>query len=301
MTSVKPKIAIIVFPLGKFSTEILAKFLTVLSPSSETIYVVSGNVPENRFNHKNVKFLKLAVNSALYSKSIWKRIAIHILDQLRLILVYKKIIKQTDMLILPISFNVHMLPLFFGKLMRKKIVVCSTGSSARSSLYLHKKTNLISKLNQVVEKVGYTLSDKVMIESSNVIKFNNLYPFEKKIVNGALYVDTQNFKLEKLSSQRTNTVAFVGRLTAEKGILEFAQAIPLVSAQNLDISFLIVGVGDLYETVSKQLAGYKNVKFTGGFRSSIFLKFLIQQKSWLFPLSLRGCLTCCWRLCLVVQ
>jgi glycosyltransferase involved in cell wall biosynthesis len=61
-------------------------------------------------------------------------------------------------------------------------------------------------------------------------------------------------------------VGYVGRLTAEKGVLELADAIPLVLARRSDVRFVIVGDGPLKDEMIQRLqqAGcMSSVDFTG--------------------------------------
>jgi glycosyltransferase involved in cell wall biosynthesis len=74
---------------------------------------------------------------------------------------------------------------------------------------------------------------------------------------GARYVDTNCFLIRKKSSERANLVGYVGRMSAEKGILNLLQAIPRVLEKHKDVEFVIVGDGPLFNTADKALSKIK--------------------------------------------
>jgi glycosyltransferase involved in cell wall biosynthesis len=74
-------------------------------------------------------------------------------------------------------------------------------------------------------------------------------------MDGALFLDQSGtFKVYSEYSARQNCVGLVGRLFDEKGIREFIQAIPGILHWNKNVSFMIIGTGNLDQEVEKLLS-----------------------------------------------
>jgi glycosyltransferase involved in cell wall biosynthesis len=67
-------------------------------------------------------------------------------------------------------------------------------------------------------------------------------------------VDLDHFKIEKPIQERNKVVAFVGRLIAEKGIMNFVYSIPAIVGRDSDINMLIIGDGPLLHEIEQYLA-----------------------------------------------
>lgn len=253
------------FPLVYSGKDILTKFLQVLAPSSEILYVITGNYPANRLSTENVKFLRMSTYQALFSESIWKRIAIHIIDQIRLTHRFMNISREVDVAMFPHSFSTYLIQLLIAKIMRKKVIVCATGSATKSSLYLYGRYRLMPKFWQIFEQIGYKIADRIVTESLSVVSFHRLEKYQKKIfANGGLFVDTKTFKFNESRKDRKNRMAYIGRLTAEKGIMQLIKAIPLIISKAPNMNILIAG-GQQCEIPHSQLdhTYTKNVQFIG--------------------------------------
>jgi glycosyltransferase involved in cell wall biosynthesis len=64
-------------------------------------------------------------------------------------------------------------------------------------------------------------------------------------------------KKNKWLSERVNVVGFVGRMTREKGTIDFVRAIPLAADQVSDLKFSIVGSGPLSDWANEQCTPLK--------------------------------------------
>jgi glycosyltransferase involved in cell wall biosynthesis len=71
---------------------------------------------------------------------------------------------------------------------------------------------------------------------------------------GARFIDTSRYVPQKRLSERKNVVGFIGRLTREKGTVDFVRAIPAIARENVDVAFFIGGAGELAEWVVDECA-----------------------------------------------
>lgn len=271
-----PNVCMIVYPLGRFSTAILSKFLRVIAPSCQSLYIITENYPIDKLSVDNINVISLSKHPALDSFNPYKRIAIHIVDQFRIIFHLMRISKNIDILLLPLDFSMFLLPMLFIKCLRKKIIVCATGSSAKSSVYLYRRGKDIAFFFNLLERIGFSMSNKIVAESPFVSKFLDLNKYASKLfLDGALFVDTLKYNYNKSRRHRKNKIAFVGRFTGEKGIINFLDAIPIILSKKSEIKFLIAGMGPLYRVIEKTLREYKNnVKYIGWVSQDAMPNFL---------------------------
>jgi glycosyltransferase involved in cell wall biosynthesis len=95
------------------------------------------------------------------------------------------------------------------------------------------------------------IADKIVLYSPNLIKEWNVQQYSDKIlIAHEHFVDTDTFILTVPLSDRPLTIGFIGRLSEEKGILNFVQALPEVLNTRRDLDVLIGGHGPLEETIA---------------------------------------------------
>ena len=93
----------------------------------------------------------------------------------------------------------------------------------------------------------------IVVESLSVMEQGDLWAYKDKIRIGNLYVDTDKFYESTPYQGRDKQIGYIGRLSKEKGILEFLSAAMLLL--NKDFKFTIVGDGPLRTEVENQLKG----------------------------------------------
>ena len=97
----------------------------------------------------------------------------------------------------------------------------------------------------ILSNINFIFSDIIIIESENVIKDWGIYRYKNKIFQGSMYVDLI-FSNKKSIFERKKIVGFIGRLSEEKGVLKFVEAIPnILKSDNQNLKFLIAGNGKL--------------------------------------------------------
>ncbi len=149
------------------------------------------------------------------------------------------------------------LPLLLAKIARKKTVFVLAGLESKEiKLKLNNRLAkcVFPKTYEVIEKICLGLVDRVAVESDSVLHFHGMDKYSPKaMVFGASYIDTSIFKAETLLGDRKDVIGYVGRLSLEKGIMEFIQAIPIVLDSYNNVKFLIVGDGPLKNDVECEI------------------------------------------------
>jgi glycosyltransferase involved in cell wall biosynthesis len=158
--------------------------------------------------------------------------------------------------------GVLLLPLLFLRLLGKKIIYVTTGTVSQSwqplttsgleriYTYIHKRVDLFS----------FSLVDKIVVYSEYLKNEDILNKHRNKIVVAhEHFIDFNKFKTIIPLEERNKTVGYIGRLSQEKGIINFIEAIPLVLQKNDNVRFIVGGEGQLREKVEKYISREKKL------------------------------------------
>ena len=158
-------------------------------------------------------------------------------------------------------------------LLKKKSVLVITGSGSQTATYRKSLYSLFSDVAAFffkrVERINYTLVDSIVVYSDHMIDNLGLNRYKSKIsVVPRHYIDFQNFKKTRPFEGRDNIIGYIGRLSEEKGVLNFVAAIQLLFEKNLnsDLKILIGGNGPLLPSIEHMLMGRhanRNVTIVG--------------------------------------
>jgi len=168
-----------------------------------------------------------------------------------------KLSKKIDAVIFYVGGANLFLPVLTAKILRKKVITLAIGQGvSNKEVSINKlRWNAFSTMRKIVERAIFSLSDRIGIamESKNLMRFFDLEKYRTKIITmGSFYLDI-NFKIKKNLNERDNIIGYVGRLSEEKGVLEFARAIPLILSKKKDMRVLIVGGGRLKQDMKNIL------------------------------------------------
>lgn len=224
------------------SKAFLKKFTNIIGEIGNNIFVVSADEPSH---YDNLEWFELRLK---HKKSPFDRIFSFLFTQIRLIKILISHSKTYDIsVILPTSFFI---PLLILRMFNKKVI-----------LYVDGKPN--SKLLTFFCHIGFVFANLLVVESTNVINEWNIHKYTKKISLCPQYVDETNFKNENDIKTRCDIVGYVGGLTENKGVKEFLQAISILNSKQVNINYVIGGVGVLEEMVNNCCNIYDNVEFKG--------------------------------------
>ncbi|KAF5426133.1 Glycosyltransferase involved in cell wall bisynthesis, partial [Candidatus Methanomarinus sp.] len=256
----KPNIVVVTGPFQDVAgVAILSNFIDILEPLSSELYVITGKFSD-RLN-KRIHIIK--IKSDEKRELAFIRAIKYIFKQVRTTYNLIKISKNVDTIIFFIGTRIDVLPSLTAKLLGKKTVSIATGSS--SNIAESDNVSLFGigrffypRIFRILERVNYSLSDQIIIdsnvESENLIRQFGLAKYRDKIFfGGVLPVDVNFFRINIKLEDRRNVIGYVGRLSQEKGVLNFVKAIPLILKERNDLEFIICGGGGLFEEIKAEL------------------------------------------------
>src|SRR2546426_7046352 len=212
--------------------------------ASETVEVISSSPPAS-------SPFRLLASKALESAQITAKVA--------------GLSRQTNVVIFFLGARVHPFAVFAARLKGMKTIVVSTGSSSRTILKLYGARfnthwgQLLSRLAGVLERLSFLTASVIGVESRTVTKFLGLENLESRVaVVGAIFVDERIFSPEKRPSQRPLRFGYIGRLSPEKGVLNFADALDLILPGLPEYRVTIGGAGPLEAQIRRQLKPHGN-------------------------------------------
>lgn len=211
------------------SEAFLNKFIKIMSDLNKEVYVISGDKPPL---YDNVIWKKPIVYK---NNSLIKRLISFLRLQIQIIsLLWDLRGKFDSAILLPTSY---LLPISFLKIMRKRICLFVDGKPSKPLI--------------ILSKINFILTDVIIVESESVINEWGLNKHKTKIFNGSMYVD-MIFSMKKPTLDR-KIVGFIGRLSDEKGVLNFVESIPNLLNYDKNLKFLIAGEGELSLEIGKIL------------------------------------------------
>ena len=244
----RKNIGIVTFPTSDAGILPLSNIVDILYPPSSNIHLITGNAGYDFFK-KNKKIYTYGVKHET-GRNIFTRVFKYIYTQLRISYMIIKIAKNVDIWFLFLGENL-VLPQLVMKLLRKKIVFIPTGSSVRMS---KARKDPFLKVIVILSNINCELADRIILYSPNLIKEWNLEKYKNKIcIAHEHFLDFDKFKIRKQVDERDNLVGYIGRLSEEKGTLNFVKAIPAISKKRNKIRFLIGGNGQLRDKIEEYL------------------------------------------------
>lgn len=284
----KPRVAVIIGSGIRTPPEdiaavepILKNFLELLEPLSEDIYTIVGDFPFNLPETVQVIKIKGVGRVAPMPISIVR----FLLAQLRICYNLCKISKGIDIVILHFGTGPFVLPAFCSRLLGKKTVCCSTGFLAKGMVVQYGR--VMFYIVKVLRKIKHYLADQIAVESAIGVKLMGVERFRKKtVINGAMYVDTGLFQINRNAQDRKSLVGYIGRLVEGKGIVNLVRAVPLILERCDDLKFLIVGGGPLFDKIGEELQSRGlsgSVELTGWIPHDELPKYLNQLRLFVFP------------------
>ena len=284
----KLNIGIIANPVSDEGKNVyLTKFINTLKPLSNEIFVINGDFPESSDKRIHI----ISIKADLKRESMFIRSIKFILTQLKFSLNLMKISKKLDIVIF---FNAtSILPILSAKLMGKRIIVIAGGSASKfaDTLYHERLFGIggfaFPFILRTLERIDFSLSDRIAVESESAIKFLGLERYKDKIaIISNTYLDLNRYKIKKNLKDRRNLIGFISRLSEGKGIMNFVSAIPILLKERDDLEFLIGGDGPLFEEIKRELKnnGLANkVKLTGWIAHDELPDNLNELKLLVFP------------------
>lgn len=248
---------------------LVSKFVSVLRPSVDHLFVITGISEFKEYlTEKDIEVITIKCSKTPLLISLVKYIFVNLYVCAILILNAKKY----DGVIFFLTHG-SIVQNILLRLLKKKSVLVVTGSSSqtakqRKSLY-SLFSGVVAGYFKCIERINYMLVDSIVVYSDHMINDLKLCRFRSKIsVVPRHYIDFQSFRRTKAFEERDNIIGYIGRLSEEKGVLNFVAAIQLLFEKNMDsnVKILIGGNGPLLPAIEHMLIGshvHKNVTLVG--------------------------------------
>jgi glycosyltransferase involved in cell wall biosynthesis len=255
----KPKVMLFSFPLASATVnQFTFEVVRILDPICDRLIVVMGKSPEKHSldAHVTVHEIGTTLHPTGTIKPTWWS---HVLQSLKIVFIQLKMcsllfarVDEIDTAFFYMGGFTVFLPVLAAKFCRKRVLTtafCSARSAKKAGVH-----RTIAAAMAFFEKSIYTLSDVIAVESPAVIASCSLGKYKNKITTkGARFVDVETFESKRPLQDRSEVVGYFGRLSAEKGVLDFVNAVPLILRECEDATFLIGGAGPLYSRIADML------------------------------------------------
>ena len=251
---------------------ILSNFIDILEPISNELFAITGKFPDRPSKRIHI----IRIKSDAKKELTLIRAIKYIIKQLKTAFNLIEISKDVDVVIFHIGTGIDVLPILTAKLLRKKTVKVATGLSSKvaesgNRTLFGMGEIIFPRIFRILEKINYALSDQIVvdinIESEYLIREFGLEKYrDKTFFGGASPVDINSFRINKKLKDRKNIIGYIGRHSPEKGVMNFAKAIPLILKERNDLEFIIGSEGPLFEKIKEELkanGAYDKVTFTG--------------------------------------
>lgn len=257
------KVGIITPPRGEAATTPLSNLANILNELSSRLYVITGGNVRILRERSNNEIYIYKINYKIHSNVITKLVN-HLFMQLRFSINVSKLSKIVDAWVFFLDGEGLLLPLLTVKLTKGKALLVMAASIAKTG-QVHK--DYLNQVSARLRFVSYNLSNSVILYSDNLVKEWQLEKHKHNIsIAHEHFLNLSTFRIEKQVNERDSIVGYVGRLSKEKGVLNFLQAIPMVLKRRDPIEFVIGGDGPLGSRI-KEFVVQRNlsnkVKLTG--------------------------------------
>ncbi|HJH25276.1 MAG TPA: hypothetical protein C5S37_00560, partial [Methanophagales archaeon] len=251
MLNKRQKYGIVIFPLSKAGKQPLLNLVKIICSLTNEMYIVAGVVEKVTFetDFSGTTFIKKYDIEHTGRIGILRRVANYSWTQLKICFRLVKITEKVDIWIFFLGGENLLLPMLAAKISGRKVLLILGGDSGKIAEFRGDSCHVPLKC---IFKINCILSNKIILYSENLINEWNLEKYRNKIsIAHEHFLDFDKFKIQKKFDERENLVGYIGRLSEEKGVLNFVKAIPKILKKEEEIRFLIGGDGQLREEIEK--------------------------------------------------
>lgn len=239
---------------------LLSNVLQVLRAVSNNLYLISARVPPYIAASQpiNIIDIKTALHYRQSLHPMWVSTLFYLIKLLlipiKMSIALIKISRRVDVVITYIGTGWLLLPIVVAKVLGKRVVLL-TGTIRG------KPVSLVDRLTRRLEGTTFYLCDLIVPHTNGCVDNERMGKYQDKVLPlGARFVDTTLFSVQRNMEKRGRVVGYLGRLSQEKGIINFIEAIPLIAEQHNDIEFSIAGGGTLLTEIKTTIGKHGNTR-----------------------------------------
>lgn len=249
-------ICIITEPIGNASKAPVSNLVNILLPLSNKINFITGNIGCDLFKDSE-KIRSYGMQYKLGSNFLIK-IVRYFGMQLRICQAYINVCKNSEIVIFFIGANTLLLPIITAKLLEKNVVLLLSGSFTNTLKFANNRFVVPVK---IMERINYSLASFILLYSPSLIKEYEMEDYKNKIlIAHEHFINFNKFRIDIPLCERKVLIGYFGRLSEEKGVLDFVSAISELSKEVDDAEYLIVGDGRLRKKIEKFLKEEKLIE-----------------------------------------
>jgi glycosyltransferase involved in cell wall biosynthesis len=245
---------------------LVLNFVKVLEPIVDRLVLITGNYPQKDVFSPKIKLINIGNDGQ--ERPMFVKIPRFLLLQLRAVYHLAKNMSRARAVIFYLEGGTFLLPMLAARLAGKNTVIVATYSSSQIGKQLHrgsKQGAFLVSATSLLERLNYGLAARIVVYSPILVKQFSLEKHRHKIsLAHEYFLDFDKFKIRKPLDQRDSLVGYIGRLSQEKGILNFLEAIPKAVETREQTTFLVGGDGALRPQVEEYANELGNkVRFVG--------------------------------------
>jgi len=238
------KACMMTFPLERAGITPLLNLVDIMKDVyEEVILIIPIDISNKEYFEQNFEVKGVHVELICHSGggNFLGRILSYILTEIRLTLKLLRI-KKIDFLMFFLGGELLLLPLITAKIYGKTIITFLAGFNEEIK---DSNSDFLNNIISGVPQINYAFSSNIVIYSTSLIKKWKLEKYRHKIrIACEHHINLNDFKITHSIDEREDIIGFVGRLSPEKGILNFVRAIKAINGEK-NVKFMIIGDGIL--------------------------------------------------------
>jgi glycosyltransferase involved in cell wall biosynthesis len=247
----KNAVCVVTFPLSEAGYAPLSNLVNISSKIANIVYVVSGGAALEKIVNSDLADVQTVNIAHRVSTKLLMRIFNYLQTQLKILGSVITISRKVNVFVFFIGGEALTLPMLSIKLLRKKVLLMPGGIASKGYSI---RRDPLSKFFSLLSILNFGLADRLVIYSYSLIKEASLAKYHRKtIIMHEHFVDFTAFTIAKAIDERPNAVGYIGRLSAEKGVLNLVDAMPLVREKKTGIHLTVCGDGELADQVVKRI------------------------------------------------
>jgi glycosyltransferase involved in cell wall biosynthesis len=247
----KLNVGVLTAPLAAAGITPLSSLIDVICPNASDIYLITGKKGYDRF--KNDKRLRICEFREYISAEPRGHLAQRILRytkmQIQAARLLAKVGRRVDVWVFFIGADCLPLAGLAAKALGRILLIALPGSACDISA----ATASFPRVIAVLQKANFRFSDRIILYADLAEEWNLQLYSKKVVVADRHFLNFDEFSFKNDVQERVPVVGYIGRLDAEKGVLNFVKALPKTLEKRPDLRAIIIGEGNLEDEIRSML------------------------------------------------